>query len=218
MGTIEEIQRMQEQGVSEAEIEKSLVAQGISEAEARDALAQSKIKEAVINPTMGLSSDSSQQEMQPSMLAQDRGGASGSPSQPSISQSAYGAQEPPEYQYPAYEPYTGNISSDVVNEIAEQIIVEKLSPLKEKIERALDFKNIIDTKVDYIDDRLKRLERVIDRLQLSILQKVGDYLTNVEDIKTELQETQKTFKSLLPNLHSKPSPAAITKEKPEMPA
>ena len=41
------------------------------------------------------------------------------------------------------------------------------------------------------------MEKIIDRLQLSILQKVGDYLTNVEDIKKELAETQKSFKSML---------------------
>lgn len=214
MGTIEEIQRMQEQGISEQEIQKTLLSQGISEAEAREALAQSKIKEAVMNPAMDVSSESNQQEMQPSMLGKE--GAGGT-SQPSVSQSAYNnnnREQQQEYQYPAYEPYTGNISSDVVNEIAEQIIVEKLSPLKEKIERTLDFKNIIDTKVEYIDERLKRIERTIDRLQLSVLQKVGDYLTNVDDIKTELQETQKSFKSLLPQIQNK-SNNPLHKEKSE---
>lgn len=214
MGTIEEIQRMQEQGVSEQDIEKSLVSQGISEAEAREALTQSKIKEAVMNPAMDVSSESNQQEMQPSILGRE---SSTSTSQQSVSQSAYNnnnQEQRQEYQYPAYEPYTGNISSDVVNEIAEQIIVEKLSPLKDKIERALDFKNIIDTKVEYIDERLKRIERTIDRLQLSVLQKIGDYLTNVDDIKHELQETQKSFKSLIPEIHK---PIISSKEKPEQP-
>jgi hypothetical protein len=197
MGTIEEIQRMQEQGISEQEIQKSLVSQGISESEAREALAQSKIKEAVINPAMDVSSDSGQTQMQPSMITKENT----NPSQAAVSQSAYSnQQEQQEYQYPAYEPYTGNISSDVVNEIAEQIIVEKLTPLKDKIERALDFKNIIDTKVDYIDERLKKIERTIDRLQLSVLQKVGEYMTNVEDIKQEIVETQKSFKALLPQI------------------
>ena len=198
MGTFEEIQRMQEQGVSEQEIQKTLVSQGISEAEAREALAQSKIKEAVVHPGMDASSESNSQEMQQSMITKENT----NPSQSNLSQSAYPEQSP-EYQYPQYEPYTGNISSDVVNEVAEQIIVEKLSPLKEKIERALDFKNIIDTKVEYIDERLKRIEKTIDRLQLSILQKVGDYMTNVDDIKQELIETQKSFKSLIPQLQPK---------------
>ncbi|MEK6825834.1 MAG: hypothetical protein AABY00_03545 [Nanoarchaeota archaeon] len=204
MGTIEEIQRMQEQGVAEQDIQKTLVSQGISEAEAREALAQSKIKEAVMNPAMDVSSDN-REEMQPSMITKENT----SPSQQSVSQSAYPEQSP-EYQYPQYEPYTGNISSDVVNEVAEQIIVEKLSPLKDKIERALDFKNIIDTKVEYIDERLKRMEKTIDRLQLSVLQKVGDYMTNVDDIKNELLETQKSFKALLPQLSNTIKPVVPT--------
>ncbi len=218
MGTIEEIQRMQEQGASEQDIQKSLVSQGISDSEAREALAQSKIKNAVMNPAMDTSSDSSSnsQDMQPSMLARENNtGASAQ----AVSQSAYSSQEQPKYAYPAYEPYTGNISSDVVNEVAEQIIVEKLSPLKDKIERALDFKNIIDTKVDYIDERLKRIERTIDRLQLSVLQKVGDYMTNVDDIKNELQETQKSFKALMPQMHNPiAQTATIVKDKSEQPS
>ena len=32
------------------------------------------------------------------------------------------------------------------------------------------------------------------------MQKVGDYMTNIDDIKKELVETQKSFKSLVPTL------------------
>ena len=50
---------------------------------------------------------------------------------------------------------------------------------------------------ELIEQRLRRIEAVIDKLQMSVLQKVGDYMNNVETIKNEITETQKTFKSIL---------------------
>jgi predicted nucleic acid-binding Zn-ribbon protein len=72
-----------------------------------------------------------------------------------------------------------------------------MGPIASTIEKLLDQRATTDSQIQYIDERLKRIEKIIDRLQLSILQKVGDYVTNVEDIKREVIETQKTFKSVL---------------------
>jgi len=119
---------------------------------------------------------------------------------PNYSSPQYGQQyEPAQYEDPAYasQDYgSGSISSDTINEIAEQIVTEKISQIRNKIEESISSKNIIETKIEYLDERIKRIEKVIDRLQLSVLQKVGDYMTNVEDIKQELIETQKSFKAL----------------------
>ena len=49
------------------------------------------------------------------------------------------------------------------------------------VEKILDFKTSVDAKVSYLDERLKRIEQMIDRLQLSILQKVGAYVTRSEE-------------------------------------
>ena len=114
-------------------------------------------------------------------------------------QQDYSQQPQESYSYPQ------GISIDTINEISEQVITEKLSPIKNKIEEISSFKNVIESKMDHLDERLKRIEKTIDRLQLSVLQKVGDYMTNVEDIKKELIETQKTFKAAL----SSPKPKAL---------
>jgi len=117
-------------------------------------------------------------------------------------------QEQPQYQqqyqqpqqmqeaYPQQYPPQGGISPDTITEIAEQVTTEKLSALKRDIEKVLDLKTTVDTKISILDERLKRIESIIDRLNLSILQKVGDYMTNIDDIKKELIETQKSFKAM----------------------
>jgi len=111
----------------------------------------------------------------------------------------------PQAAYPeAYAPqYAPGASPEIISEIAEQVFAEKLSPIRERLEKAIDLKTKLDARMDAIDERLKRIEGIIDRIQLSVLQKVGDYMTNVEDIKKELVETQKSFKALSPSSSSK---------------
>jgi hypothetical protein len=114
-------------------------------------------------------------------------------------------QDPNSSQYPDYGYYpeqsnniyqSSGISPDIITEISEQIFSEKISEIRKKIEKITDFKTTFETKSEVFEDRLKRIEKIIDTLQTSVLRKVGDYITNVEDIKKELIETQKSFGKL----------------------
>ena len=111
----------------------------------------------------------------------------------------YGAQEYGQ-AYAQYQPYQEVMSSDVITEISEQVVSEKLSNIQDKLEKAIDFKTAAESRISSLNERVARIEKIIDRLQLSILQKVGDYVNNVSDLKSELEETQKSFKALLPEL------------------
>lgn len=216
MGTIEEIKRLREEGKAEDEIIDELKKYGISAREISDSLSQTKIKEAVADssvsstgyqPTYQAGSTKEIIEgMQPSMLGSEKreNYQASSTSAPYPQQDYYQANQQPqeqqqEQQYTNYNQYSSGISSDTIAEISEQVVSEKLSSLKGEFEKIISFRNSIESKIDYIDERLKKIEKVIDRLQLSILQKVGDYVTNVEDMKKELVETQKSFKYLLDN-------------------
>jgi len=102
--------------------------------------------------------------------------------------------------YDQYQPYQDVMSSDVITEISEQVVEERLSEMHDRLEKAISFRNIAETKIINLDDRLRRIEQILDRLQLSLLQKVGDYVNDVRDIRTEMEETRKSFKKLLPEL------------------
>ncbi len=207
MGIIEDINKMQSEGRSEQDITNVLQGQGHSIAEIYDAFGQARIKEAVTAPlaaeqtTAAQESYSASKGMQPSLLAQQNLPQESSPSYqpaaPSPAQAAeYAPYAEPSYQaYPDYNNYAAP-SADTIAEIAEQIVAEKMVNVRRDMEKILDFRTMLDTKIEYLDERLKRIEKIIDRLQISILQKVGDYITNVEDIKQELVETQKSFKTL----------------------
>ncbi len=208
MGTLEEIKRMQHEGKSENEIMSFLQGQGIPMDEIQESLAQAKIKQAVSDADVSdeqkiTHSALSGQSMEPSLLTSQDSQTQEpfqQPEQEQIPEQVQQYQQVQGYQeqvqqYPSYDSYS--INADTISEIADQIVAERISSLRNKIESALDVKALLDSKIDSLDARLQRIEKILDRLQLSILQKVGDYVTNVEDIKKELIETQKSFKSLL---------------------
>ena len=89
------------------------------------------------------------------------------------------------------------MSTDIISEIAEQVTSEKMSTVRDRLEKVLDFRETTEVKLESLSKRIKHIEMIIDRLQLSLLQKMGEYVNDVHDIKTEMQETQKTFKRLV---------------------
>lgn len=97
----------------------------------------------------------------------------------------------------SYSPQSSSMSSDTISEIAEQVVAEKFYPIAKELEKVIDMRTTIDSRISYLDERLKRIEAIIDKLQMSVLQKMTDYVSDVRDMKTELVETQKSFKSLM---------------------
>lgn len=220
MTTLEEVKKMQQQGFGDEQIIQNLRERGIDYKDIADSLAQSRIKAAVEQPdTEPLSIYPSapdaraepQDGMERSIMNQQEPeimpptpGAGYTPQTPQ----GYIVQQPQDYgasqPYPegTYGGYT--TSPDLTTEIAEQVVAEKLSELRKHIEKIADMKATVESRMEYLDERLKRIEKIMDTLQSSILRKVGDYVTNVEDIKREMVETQKTFAKLLSMSENKP--------------
>lgn len=208
MTILEDVRGMQQQGFSDEQIIQSLRDKNVPYRDIADALTQSKIKIAVESPE-------TQQEnpeyptqlgegMEPSLMNQEMP-QNEAPQPTDYYPPAPAPQEYPQ-QYPQYQDYPQQYppeyaqpaaSADMISEISEQIVAEKFSEIRKQLEKVIDLKTGFESKVSYIDERLKRIEKVIDTLQSSVLRKVGDYVTNVQDLKTELVETQKTFAKLL---------------------
>lgn len=205
MTTLDDIKRMQKEGKSEEEIVETLQSQGIPKNEIYDSLTQTKIKQAVSGSEEApeLPVGAQFEGMSPSLTTEAEAPVpeelpAPSPEQAPQEQQYYaqtGAAEAPQEQYYQQQSYAP--TSETISEISEQIVTEKLSSIRSKLEKAIDNKTKLEAQIGFIDERLKRIETIIDKLQLSILQKVGSYVNNVEDIKREMVETQKSFKSLL---------------------
>lgn len=200
MALLEDLKTMQAQGMSDDQIIQAMRQRGMKYKDIADALSQTKIQSAVEAPIPEPSYNVQEQnnEMQASIMNQQVPG-------PSPDQQQYVPAPTQEYAYPTYEQQAQysqqpQVSSEVIAEIAEQVMAEKLSEIRKYLEKIVDLKSTLEAKIEYLDERVKRIERTIDTLQSSVLRKVGDYVTNVQDIKNELIETQKTFTKLLPQV------------------
>jgi len=108
---------------------------------------------------------------------------------------------PQEYSQDAYPSYPQNqgqqnydyASQDTMSEVASQIVTEKTKSLSKKINDLGEMNSLLTSKVEKMDERLSRIESIIDRLQTSILRKANAQEQNIEDIKSEMGAMQDSF-------------------------
>ena len=103
-------------------------------------------------------------------------------------------QEPEEQEF--YQPnefQTSGLDTDTTLEIAEQVFYEKIKPTQKKIEEFEQFRNLSEVKINNFSERLKRIEKIIDSLQTSILEKVGNYGEDINGIKKEMSMIEDSF-------------------------
>ncbi|MEK6884049.1 MAG: hypothetical protein AABY22_30750, partial [Nanoarchaeota archaeon] len=102
------------------------------------------------------------------------------------------------YNQESYEPSSG-LDSETITEISEQVVLEKTKDMKSQIESMSEFKSLAKAKLDHMEERIHRIEQMMDKLQLSILEKVGSYLSNVEHVKKEMSMMQDSFSKVIEN-------------------
>jgi len=83
--------------------------------------------------------------------------------------------------------------------------------------------------MEHLNERLKRIETIIDRLQASILEKIGSYGSNLDSIKKEMSMMQDSFSKTMGSMNNlsgrnsssrlsvpeEDEDATITQEEPE---
>jgi hypothetical protein len=201
MGILEQVIQMREQGMPDQDIASQLQEQGASPRAINDALNQANIKSAV---------NSGMEDIAPGMQynAEDvptpQGGERYVPSTQESSDDFYSTQSqsqiPPtrgSQEYFSQEPYPqesyAGANADTMIEIAQQVFSEKMKKIQNQIDGLNEFKTIYSAKTDSVYERLKRIESIIDRLQSSILEKVGEYGQGIESVKKELTMMQDTY-------------------------
>lgn len=177
MGAIEEIAQLRQQGMPDDLLPQMLARRGYKQQEIDAALTSSSIRQAVapenteeLQPSIGTTAPSAVQEYAPYQQEQ------------SSDEQSY---------------YNQALTTDTIAEIAEQVIAERLTKTQQSLDKLTGFKATTEGQLESLNERLKRIELIIDKLQLALLQRVGEFGTAVEDVKKELIENQKTFKALL---------------------
>jgi hypothetical protein len=233
MGVLEQVSQMKSQGMQEQEIVNNLTQQRISPKEINDALNQSKIKDAVYSPqetTMPpIQSPPAPENVEASYVprTQDikQGGEMTQPQESYVPQPQEEYAPPQEiyqqeaYDYPAPE---GEQSSDMMIEISEQVFSEKIKKVEKQIDKIKDAQILLQTQTEHATASLKRIESIMDKLQVEILQRVGSYGKNLESIKKEMEMIEDSFVKIVPGakkpthrkVHTK-TPAKTPKKKPK---
>jgi uncharacterized phage infection (PIP) family protein YhgE len=105
---------------------------------------------------------------------------------------------PPQYSNQNYNEYSSaQTSTDTIIEIADQIFSEKIKKIQKQVEDDSEINTLLQSKVENISERLKKIENLIDKLQLAILEKVGSYGQNLEGIKKEMSMMQDSFSKMI---------------------
>lgn len=110
---------------------------------------------------------------------------------------AYYPETPQAYPEQDYYAPQGGMDTDTISEIAEQVATEKLNQFKTKTGDLVSFKNTIQEKVEDIDDRLKRIEGSIDKLQQAIIGKIGEFGESNAMIHKDLDNLHGTVSKLM---------------------
>jgi len=192
MGVLEEISSMKSQGLSENEIILELREKGTSPKEIQDAISQLKIKNAI--------SDYAEEEKnifkeQGEILppkAQEFQEQEPYP-QPSQNYNSSPQGYSPDEAYAPQQGYSGGMDANVLIEISEQVFSEKIKPIQKDLDTLNESKVMNQIRLENLNDRLKRMETMFDKLQITILEKIGSYGQNLDSIKKEMEMVQNSF-------------------------
>lgn len=86
---------------------------------------------------------------------------------------------------------------DSIIEISEQVFAEKMKPLMKQITELSEIKTLLMTKMANIEERLRRMEKVFDQMQISIIEKVGNYGKGLDLLKKELEMVEDSFSKVV---------------------
>ena len=112
-------------------------------------------------------------------------------------QDYYYPETPQAYPEQDYYAPQGGMDTETISEIAEQVATEKLNEFKAKTGDLVSFKNTIQERVEDIDDRLKRIESSIDKLQQAIIGKIGEFGESNAAIHKDLDNLHGTVSKLM---------------------
>ena len=201
MDVINKILDLQRRGMSDQEIVTQLGNEGISPKEIRDSISQATVKNAVYqeenfdqSPNQGMSpsiTESGQEEQQMTQQPENQ------QSDQSQAQTYY---TPTPQSYSPEQGYYQQQSpgdTEVITEIAEQVSSEKINELKKKIGDITGFKSEMKDKIEDLDDRLKRIENTLDKIQQSIIGKIGEFGENASMIQQDLGNIHQTMSKMM---------------------
>ncbi|MEM4397342.1 MAG: hypothetical protein QW757_01805 [Candidatus Woesearchaeota archaeon] len=184
---INEIFQMRQQGLSNNQIIQNLQRSGYTNTQIFDAMNQADTKMAV-------------EGIQPSFQFQDQGLFT----QPTNVETQPTMQTNTEFSQPiepVYQDYNdqGHITSAVkTEELIEAIIEEKWEELIKEVNKIVEWKNKVETRISEIEIKLETLRESFSDLNRAVIGKVNEYDKHILEIGSDIKAMEKVFSKVLP--------------------
>lgn len=115
----------------------------------------------------------------------------------------YGGQQN-YYDYGNYDSYGGGYgggtNTETIMDIADQVVEEKTKEIQKQMRDFQEFQTITQSKLQNFEERIKKMENLVDNLQVKILEKVSSYGKGIENVQKEMGMMQDSFKKMVPEL------------------
>lgn len=173
---VDDVVQMKQQGASNGQIAQALQSKGYSSQQISDAISQAALQGM---PGQGFSQQ-------------------GYPPQQDFPQQQF---QPQQFSPPSPQQQEGYASTDErIEEIAEAIIDEKWQELVKDVKKVIDWKNLMETRLDQMDQQVKDIKASMDNMQKAIFGKISDYDRSITSVGTEIKAMEKVFQQILPTL------------------
>ena len=206
---VDDVLRMLQQNKSDPEIIRGLSEQGYSPVQITDALNQARIKKEITTGTEGLQPSITEEQApapQPPMLNIPLPASETPVPRPTAMTQTFQTPTPitvtaeyPSYpyQYPTAPQEAQQMGTEAIEEIAEEIVNEKWLEVKNKFSDVIEWKTYAEKRITSIDERIKRIETSMDRLQAALLTKVQEYGRDIKELGAEMAGLQGAFGKIL---------------------
>lgn len=167
---VDKVIGMRQQGISNNQIVQTLQRDGYRSDQVFDAMNQADIKGSVgpVQPA----------PFQPSQIENPM------QSQPPISQ-----PQPPPQQ---------TDSKERIEELAEVIIDEKWNELVKDINKMIEWKEKVESRLDAMEQKITDVSNSIESLNRTITQRISQYDKNITNVGTDLKAMEQVFSKILP--------------------
>lgn len=192
---VSQVMSMRDQGIDNNRIIQTLQRDGYSSSQIFEALNQADMKPAS-GPSSGQDNTDQnqppqqqpQQPSQPQASDQNSGGY-----QPDYSQSSFKQPEQTPPNVPSYQQ-----RSPQVEELIESIIDEKWNDLVKDINKIVNWKNQMESRINSLEKDFSNLKEDYDKLHQAVIGKVSEYDKHILNVGAEVEAMEKVFSKVLP--------------------
>ncbi len=109
-----------------------------------------------------------------------------------------GYQQAPSFR--GYMPQGPSFEAQRIEELAEAIIDEKWNEIVRSINKIIDWKERVESRLTKVEQQLDDINKNVDTLYKGVLGKLSDYDRNLTNVGAEIKAMDKVFQKVLPSL------------------